>query len=228
MAIDPSDPHQDALFREVDEDLRHEQMERLWKKYGNVAIGIAVMIVMIVGGREAWTTWQANRLADEAMRYGTAVAMIDAGVKEPAAQALVTLAEEAGATYRTLATLRRGDFLADVGDRAGAIAAWRMVAADQAADQAYRDAAAVLVAMHGLDDADPRQIETTLMPLTAAGNPYRFTALELSALAAMRAGDDARAREVLTRLADDPETPPGVRARAAEMLSQARSSLSKG
>jgi hypothetical protein len=53
---------------------------------------------------------------------------------------------------------------------------------------------------------------------TAASNPWRFTALELLALSAERAGDIEQARKIYTQLADDLETPSGLRGRAAEML----------
>jgi len=57
-----------------------------------------------------------------------------------------------------------------------------------------------------------------LGPLLAADSPWRFSARELSALIALRKGDTEQARASYTALADDPKTPSGARARAAEML----------
>lgn len=229
MATDNSDSTQDALFREVDEDLRQEQVEKLWKKYQNVIIGVAVAIVMIVGGREGWRVWEANHRANDALRYGDAVALIEAGKASAAAEALQSLAAESRTAYRVIAAMRKADLLAATGDTAAAVAAYRAVADDGGADKAYRDAATVLAALHGIDRTDPRVLETALTPLTGPDSPWRHTALELSAVAARRTGDEARARDILTRLADDPQTPSGIRGRAAELLSQtAPAPLAKG
>ena len=40
----------DNLFREVEEELRRERMEKLWKQYGNYVIAAAALIVIIVLG----------------------------------------------------------------------------------------------------------------------------------------------------------------------------------
>ena len=34
------------IFREVDEDLRHEQYKKLWDRFGIYVIGLAVLIVL--------------------------------------------------------------------------------------------------------------------------------------------------------------------------------------
>ena len=73
--------------------------------------------------------------------------------------------------------------------------------------------------LHRLDSGNPDSLTEELAPLTADDNPWRYSALELMALLAHRAGDKTRAVEHYTRLADDAAAPQGLRARAAEMLS---------
>ncbi len=51
-----------------------------------------------------------------------------------------------------------------------------------------------------------------------AGNPWRYSGLELTAVLAAKSGDKARATELYRKLADDPEALAAIRARAAEML----------
>jgi len=38
------------IFQEVEEDVRKERYEQLWKKYGNYIIGAAAILVIAVGG----------------------------------------------------------------------------------------------------------------------------------------------------------------------------------
>ena len=40
----------DALAREVDEELRREQLMKLWEKYGIFVIGVVVLIILGIGG----------------------------------------------------------------------------------------------------------------------------------------------------------------------------------
>ena len=55
--------------------------------------------------------------------------------------------------------------------------------------------------------AGPDNLASQLARLTAADNPWRYSALELSALAQLRAGETEAARATLTALVDDPRTP---------------------
>ena len=48
------------IFREVDEDLRREQYKRLWDRFGGYVIGLAVLIVVAVGGYKAWEWWETQ------------------------------------------------------------------------------------------------------------------------------------------------------------------------
>ena len=57
-----------------------------------------------------------------------------------------------------------------------------------------------------------------LQPLTEPGNPWRYSALEITAVLAHRSGDKAKAQEILTGLADDLDAPQALRQRATEML----------
>ena len=42
------------IFREVDEDIRHERFKRLWDRFGPWVIGVAVLIVLITAGYRGW------------------------------------------------------------------------------------------------------------------------------------------------------------------------------
>ena len=38
------------IFTEVDEEVRREQLKKLWDKYGNYAVAAAVLLVLAIGG----------------------------------------------------------------------------------------------------------------------------------------------------------------------------------
>jgi hypothetical protein len=75
----------------------------------------------------------------------------------------------------------------------------------------------LLSVMNGFADGDPQAAIDRLKPLTDAGNPWRPTALEVTAAADLKAGNKSAALDIFKQLADDPTAPEGVRGRAAEM-----------
>ncbi|WP_170294882.1 tetratricopeptide repeat protein [Roseospira navarrensis] len=207
------DPAEEALFREVDEDLRAEQMQKLWKQYGGYIVGAAVMVVAIVAGFQGWTAWQASVRADEAERYFNAVS--GPGVGGPALEAL---AENGETGYAPLARLQRANQLADEGDTAGAIAAYDALASDGGEPTPLRHLASLLAALHAMEVEDPTSVRGRLSPLTADDSPWRFLARELMATLDMKEGRTAEARETFAALVDERDAPPGVRSRATEFL----------
>ena len=66
-------------------------------------------------------------------------------------------------------------------------------------------------------EAVAKALSQRLEPLTASGNAWRGTALELTAALRLKSGDRTGALEIYRKLADDLSTAQGLRARAAEM-----------
>jgi len=207
------DPAQEALFREVEEDLRAEQMHRLWKQYSSYVIGAAALVVVVVAGFQGWTAWQASVRAAEAERYFTAVA-VEGGDQA----ALVALGQDGRTGYAGLARLQHANALAAAGDTAGAIGAYDSLSSDGSAPKPVRDLAAMLAALRAIDVEDAATLRGRLAPLSADESPWRFMALEVLGTLNIRAGDTVTARQIFSTLAGEREAPPGVRARASEFL----------
>jgi hypothetical protein len=205
---------QDSLFREIDEDLRQENLAKLWKKYGNAVIGAALALVLGVAGYKSWQSYEQNRRAEAAAAFIAAQSKAQSGETEAARKAMASLESDAPDGYALLARFQVAQLLAQDGDRAGATAAYRAIAGDSATPKLYRDLAEVLGALVVLDDADPADIRLRMAPLIGDDSPWRFTAREVTALAALRAGDAAQARELYAGLAADAATPTSLRQRA--------------
>lgn len=206
------------IFREVDEDVRRDRATQLWKRFGPYVIGAAILIVVIAIAIVAWRDYQARTRISESDRYIAAARMAAMGEIDPAARGFGSLAQDARGGYALLARLREAAVLADAGRNAEAVATYESVARDSAVPNLYRQFAELMAVMHSLDTADADGLVARLEPLTQAGAPWRATALELRALAALRAGDVGAARQDYAALADGADTPQSLRARAAEML----------
>lgn len=206
------------IFQEVEEDVRKERYAKLWKRYGKYAIAIAVAVVLATAGVVAWKDYQRGQREIEGDRFVTALTLAREGKSAEAIDAFARLAADAGAGYRALAGIQMGAALLAQGDAAGAAASFDRVAGDSGADRSLRDFAALLAVQALIDEAPIDDLGRRLAPLLRPDNPWHYSARELNAVLALRAGDRDAARERFTALVDDPSAPQGVRARAAEML----------
>jgi hypothetical protein len=209
------------IFDEVEEDYRAERMKRLLARYAGLLTGAALLVVLGVAGLQGWHWWQDRAAAQAAVAYlaaGRSAAEPGADAKA-VAERFAGIAAEAPSGYRMLSRLRAAALLAEAGDKPGALALWDAVAADDAVDPLYRDLATVMWGLHSLDAGDPAAVEARLAPLAAGTGPWRASAAEILALAALKRGETDAARRGLAALAADDTAPQGVRDRAGRLLS---------
>jgi hypothetical protein len=204
------------IFREIDEELRRDNLLKLWARYRRYVIAFVVLVLVIAGGIMAWRDHQLSERRAQSARYASALSLVGEAKDADAAKVFTAVGQEGGG-YATLALFEQAELLAKSGDRKGAVEAYDRIAADGSLDLAFREMAVLLSVMHGMPEADPQSIIDRLAPLTTTSNPWRPTALELTAAARLESGDKAGALELYKRLADDLAAPQGLRARAAEM-----------
>lgn len=206
------------IFREVDEDVRQERYEKLWKAYGKYLLGLAAAIILATAGYVWWQDYQRSQREDAGSRFEAALDLARKDSNAEAAAAFVQLSGQTNAGYKVLSLFQAAGAKFAAGDAAGAVALYDQIASDSDTPAELKDLAVLLAVQARLDDAPPAELEGRLAPLLGDDRPWRYSARELAALIALRAGDVSRAKESFTVLADDPEAPAGLRARAAEML----------
>jgi hypothetical protein len=204
------------IFREIDEELRRDNLLKLWSRYGRHIVVLVVLVLVAAGSIVAWRDHQRSERRAQSMRYSSALSLVRDGKAAEAAKVFAVIAPEGGG-YATLASFEEAELLAKSGDRKGAAAAYDRIAETGGLDPVFRQLATLLSVMQGLPDTDPHSVIDRLAPMTSPGNPWRSTALELTAAARLQAGDKSGALEVYKTLADDLGAPQGTRARAAEM-----------
>jgi hypothetical protein len=205
------------IFNEVDEDLRRDRALKLWQKYGNYVVALAVLIVAGTAGFVAWRDYERRQAEAGAVKYVAALEQARGPDAAAGAAALEGVVREAPTGYAVLARLQDAALKAR-NDPAAAAEQYRALAVDTRVAPEIRDAATLLAALNAMPNADPALLERQIAPLAIPGNPWRHLAWELTALAAAKAGNVEQARALYARIADDPEAPTGLRGRAAEML----------
>lgn len=205
------------IFREIDEELRRDSFAQLWKHYGNYIIALAVLIVVATAGVVGWGAYRDKQREAQGAQYSAALDLAHQGKDADAAAAFASLAQTSDSGRAVLARLEEAASKVDIGDVPGAIAIYDQIAADGSVDPSFRDAATLLSARYTLDKGDTKTVIAKLQPLTGPTNPWHGLALELDAMAELRAGDTAKAHGDFATLAKDETVPQGVRQRAAAM-----------
>ena len=190
----------DALFREVEEELRREQFAKLWERFGTYFIGLAVVVVAIVAGSQIW---EARRIANAnaaGAEYEAAGALLTSGKTEDALKAFESIASNGPRGYAALASLSQAGAYLKLDKRAEALAVFDTLAGDTSADPLLANFARLQAAGLRLGEADFTEMENRLKPLMVDGSPWRFTASELLGTAALKAGKLDEARTILSPL----------------------------
>ena len=201
------------LFDEVDEDVRRDQLKKLWDKYSLFIIAGAILIIAAVGGWRGYQYLEAKKAAEAGAAFDKAAELSEAGQAAEAEAAFADLAAKAPSGYRVLARLRMA---AEVASRDPQAAAklYDEIAADRSVGAPEQDLARIRAAGLLLETSTYPNMLQRLEPATAPGATFRHTARELLALSAWRANDAAAARQWLDVIANDGETPASLRSRA--------------
>ncbi len=130
------------IFQEVDEEIRREQLKKLWQRYGNFIVAACLLVVAAVGGWRGYEWWQVKKAGETGAQFEVAVSLAEAGKHQEAEAAFAKIAANGTASYRVLARLREAAELAQT-DRKAAVAAYDEIAADKSAGQVIQDLAAL-------------------------------------------------------------------------------------
>ena len=209
----------DSFIDEVNDELRRDRLSMALRRWGWVA---AALVVAIVGGA-AFVEWRDARAEAVAQGFGDAVLAATRAPEAEARRAALAAVEPAtDGQAAVLAFLRAA--AAGAPDEAGG-------ALDPAAGNAE------LAALAEVGDLPPRYAHLALLKvqlaggtgdaavdgavldrLAAPGAPFRTLAVELQALRALGAGDEATAITLLRALAQDAEASQALRTRAVQTI----------
>jgi hypothetical protein len=201
------------LFDEVDEEVRREQLKKLWDRYSIYIVAGALMIIAAVGGWRGYQYLEAQKAAEAGAAFDAAIELADQNKHAEAEAAFDKLATTAPSGYRMLARLRAAAEVAARDPKAGA-KLYDEIAADRSAGTEQQDLARVRAAGLLLDTESYPDMLQRLEAATKPEATFRHSARELLALSAWHANDTTAARQWLDMIANDGETPSAMRSRA--------------
>jgi hypothetical protein len=212
----PTDPAE-AFVREVDENLRRDQMAGMAKSYGKWIIAAVILFLAAVGGYLYWQHRQQAQAIAGSEELSVALDKIASGNVKGAQAELVPLSDSSSDVIRASAILGRAAMALRQNDRKSAIDLYKQVAADSSLPQAYRDLATVRGTMTEFDSLKPEEVIARLAPLAQPGNPYFGSAGEMTGMAMLSKGDSNGAGQMFAKMAADKQVPESIRSRAVQI-----------
>ena len=205
------------IFTEVDEEVRREQLKKLWARYGNLILALAVIAVAAVGGWRGYQYYEAKKSAAAGAQFDAAADLADQGKAADAEAAFGKIAAEGTSGYRTLARLRLAAATAERDPKA-AVTAYDAIASDGSVARVFQEFAGIRAGMLLVDTASLADITKRLEPLAQQGGAFRHSAREILALAAVKANDSAAAKKWFDLILADAETPQSLRSRVDMLM----------
>jgi hypothetical protein len=203
------------IFREVEEEVRRERVEKIWKQYGDYIIAGVALIIIAIAGYELWQRYEVNQRMKASETFFAAQQLAESGNVSKATPAFAVLAKDAPNGYAKMARLSQAGSLLAAGQRLEAVAIYKSIAAD---DNGPIGSVALVRAGWALaDNASRPDLEKLLAPLTDPTSPWRHVAGEILAYSDFHAGAFLKAQGEFQAIANDKDAPDSMRRRCAAM-----------
>lgn len=217
MALTPQ--NSDAFLREVDEELRRDQIFGFWRRYGRlVALAIGLGLVAFAGFLY-WQNYQAEQAGLAGEKLTGAIEQLSTDRIDAARPELEALAKSDRDGYRAAAQIALAAVTAQQGDIKGSASRFAAVAADPEIAQPLRDLALIRQTTLEFDQIPPDTVVNRMKPLAVKGNPWFGSAGELTGAAHLKAGRPSEAGPIFAALATDPAVPESIRSRSVQIAS---------
>jgi len=214
LAVTPNTD--EAFLREVDEELRRDQIVGVWKNYGRVIVGVVVAGLAIFAAVLGWRAWSHGGSEKKAIELQQAYDSIASGNGQAAKAPIDKLAADNAPGYRALAKLLQANDLVAAGKAKEAAAKFGEVAGDTSIGQPIRDLATVRQTQTEFDTLAPQAVIDRLKPLATSDSAWLGSAGEMVAMADLKLNRQAEARAMFKLIAESDKVPDSIRQRAVQ------------
>jgi len=207
----------ESFVREVDENLRRDQMAARAKRFAGVAIAA---VVLFLGAVAAFLYWQdRQRKQAEAATEQLRLTLQDVGANKMAAAPaqLDALRKSDSDGVTAVAGLSRAALALQQGNRKLAATTYAEMAANEELAKPFRDLALVRGTALDYDTLKPDEVIARLQPLATPGQPFFGSAGEMVGMALIAKGQKSAAAQLFAKMAADPSVPDTLRTRAVQV-----------
>jgi len=209
----------ETFVREVEENLRRDQLRDFSKKYGGWIAAFVILFLAASGGWIYWQQLQQKRSEQQVEQLAEVYKSIASNNLNGVPEKLDELAKNGKKAVRASALFTRAAIALDRNDPNLAIAKFREAAGDSSLPRPYRDIALIRQTTLEFDQLQPQDVIARMEPLAKPGNPWFGSAGELTAVALLKQGKKDEAGRLYGAIAKDPSVPDQIRARAVQVAS---------
>ena len=207
----------ETFKREVDENLRSDQMRDFFKRYGSWLIAAVVLFLVASGGMIWWKQHKLEQAGKQVEELAKVYNDIGAGKMAQAPQQLDGLATSDSDAVKASALFARAALALQQNDAKLATDTFKSIAEDSGMPGPYRNAALIRQTALEFDRLPPQDVVTRLQELAKPGEPWFGSAGEMTALAMVKQGKKQEAGQLYAAIAKDTTVPEPIRARAVQV-----------
>ena len=209
----------DTFVREVDENLRRDQVRDFSKKYLGWIIAAVVLFLAASGGFIYWQDYKKKQNEKAVEQLAQVYTDIGKGQIGTAPTRLDGLTDAHGEAVRASAEFGRAAVAIEQNDIKLATAKFRALAADTGLPKPFRDLALIRQTELEFDSLNPQQVIDRMAPLAKPGTPWFGSAGEMTAMALIKQNKKLEAGRLFAQIAYDKQAPEAVRSRAVQIAS---------
>ena len=215
MAIAPDSS--ETFAREVDENLRRDNLRDAARAYGKWAIAGVVLLLLAIAAILFWRDHEAKQTGADGEALAQAIDDIGNGNTRPVPGELAKLQDAHADAIAVSARLTNAAYALQQNDRPKAIATYQAIAGDSGIAQPWRDLATIRQTALEFDSLAPQAVIDRLAPLATPASAWYGSAGEMTALALLKAGRKSEAARRFAAIAATKGVPDTIRGRAVQI-----------
>lgn len=198
------------IFTEVDEALKQEKLENLWKKYGGLLIGIIIALILGTAANAGYKAWKENRDTKQ-----TDIYLSTKQNETASSEQLMETSEKIKNGLKTITKINAASVALHNGDLDKAREIFTQISQHDQSDPNFR-ALATYMSIHTAGDMSNEQKLISLEAIAKDNdNPWNIYAkLDSALLLGEYKNDFTQARAYLKNINDDENAPRTLRQKA--------------
>ncbi len=208
----------DALLREVVDDVKNDQLQQIWDKYGLfIIIGIALILTAAVSF-ESFKGWQTRKAQELSNAYSVALSLQSQGRLDESLEIYNMLAEKATGIYADIAKIQIANVYLEQQRQDDAEVVLQALIDDKSASPQIKDIASLKLASYKLDDNAPAEEIIGLLTPLLKDEGGSDIARELAAMLYIRENNPSQAKAEYEKIASSETASDDLKTRALDMI----------
>lgn len=204
----------DNFIEEIKEEVRNDQIQALWREYGNVIIGFIITIIIATIGYLLWHSHKEDQLVEQTLAYEKNIAFAADSTQKDQAD-FSKLQANGTKGYQLLSSFQGAALVSSLADVKAEL---EKITENSSYNAFYRQLAQLQIVMKKFDSTNGKELLKDLEILVGTKSIVQAAALELAAFAHMKLNNGAAAKATFVQVAQHPNATQSMVVRARAMV----------